>query len=145
MYVYAIYSRFRIGTILSIRKHGYEFITTLSLSSLMSPFSLSCPSLFSSTFRHLWCLRSTSCNYFAISDLTTQLLIYQLRKVCFFSSRFINWFQLLDMGTSASFMIRLTGLLLPTPFRNSLVPAFIESFSYLSNTTVGSCTWPSHN
>ena len=30
MYVYAIYSRFRIGTILSIRKHGYEFITTLS-------------------------------------------------------------------------------------------------------------------
>ena len=42
MYVYAIYSRFRIGTILSIRKHGYEFITTLSLSSLMSPFSLSC-------------------------------------------------------------------------------------------------------
>ena len=42
MYVYAIYSRFRIGTILSIRKHGYEFITTLSLSNLMSPFSLSC-------------------------------------------------------------------------------------------------------
>ena len=33
MYVYAIYSRFRIGTILSIRKHGYEFITALSLSS----------------------------------------------------------------------------------------------------------------
>ena len=31
MYVYAISSRFRIGTILSIRKHGYEFITTLSL------------------------------------------------------------------------------------------------------------------
>ena len=28
-YVYAIYSRFRIGTILSIRKHGYEI--TLSL------------------------------------------------------------------------------------------------------------------
>ena len=28
MYVYAIYSRFRIGTILSTRKHGYEFITT---------------------------------------------------------------------------------------------------------------------
>ena len=25
MYVYAIYSRYRIGTILSIRKHGYEF------------------------------------------------------------------------------------------------------------------------
>ena len=45
MYVYAIYSRFRIGTILSIRKHGYEFISTLSLSSLMSPFSLSCPPL----------------------------------------------------------------------------------------------------
>ena len=45
MYVYAIYSRFRKGTILSIRKHGYEFITTLSLLSLMSPFSLSCPSL----------------------------------------------------------------------------------------------------
>ena len=43
MYVYAIYNRFRIGTILSIRKHGYEFITTLSLSNLMSPFSLSCP------------------------------------------------------------------------------------------------------
>ena len=42
MYVYAIYSRFRIGTILSIRRHGYEFITTLSLSNLMSPFSLSC-------------------------------------------------------------------------------------------------------
>ena len=42
MYVYAIYSRFRIGTILSIRKHGYEFITTLSLSNLMSLFSLSC-------------------------------------------------------------------------------------------------------
>ena len=45
MYVYAIYSRFLIGTILSIRKHGYEFITSLSLSSLMSPFSLSCPPL----------------------------------------------------------------------------------------------------
>ena len=45
MYVYAIYSRFRKGTILSIRKHGYEFITTLSLSSLMNPFSLSCPPL----------------------------------------------------------------------------------------------------
>ena len=45
MYVYAIYSRFRIGTILSIRKHGYEFIITLSLSNLMSPFSLSCPTL----------------------------------------------------------------------------------------------------
>ena len=45
MYVYAIYSRFRIGTISSIRKHGYEFIITLSLSSLMSPFSLSCPPL----------------------------------------------------------------------------------------------------
>ena len=29
MYVYAIYSRFRIGTILSIRKHRYEFITSL--------------------------------------------------------------------------------------------------------------------
>ena len=43
MYVYAIYNRFRIGTILSIRKHGYEFITTLSLSSLMSPFSLRWP------------------------------------------------------------------------------------------------------
>ena len=42
IYVYAIYSRFRTGAILSIRKHGYEFITTLSLSSLMSPFSLSC-------------------------------------------------------------------------------------------------------
>ena len=37
MYVCAIYSRFHIGTILSIRKHGYGFITTLSLSSLMSP------------------------------------------------------------------------------------------------------------
>ena len=45
MYVCAVYSRFRIGTILSIRKHGYEFITTLSLSSLISPFSLSCPPL----------------------------------------------------------------------------------------------------
>ena len=45
MYVYDIYSRFRIGTILSIRKHGYEIITTLSLSSLMSPFSLSRPPL----------------------------------------------------------------------------------------------------
>ena len=43
MYVYAIYSRFRIGTILSIRKHGYEFITTLPLSNLMSSFSVSCP------------------------------------------------------------------------------------------------------
>ena len=42
MYVYAIYSRFSIETILSIRKHGYEFITTLALSNLMSPFSLSC-------------------------------------------------------------------------------------------------------
>ena len=40
MYVYVIYSRYR--TILSIRKHGYEIITTLSLLSLMSPFSLSC-------------------------------------------------------------------------------------------------------
>ena len=39
--IYAVYSRFRIGTIFSIRKHGYEFITTLSLSNLMSPFSLS--------------------------------------------------------------------------------------------------------
>ena len=29
IYVYAIYSRFHIGTILSIRKHEYEFITTL--------------------------------------------------------------------------------------------------------------------
>ena len=45
MYVYAIYSRFRIGTILSIRKHGYEFITTLSLSNLMSPFSLAVSSV----------------------------------------------------------------------------------------------------
>ena len=45
MYVYAIYSRFRIGTILSLRKHGYEFITTLSLSSLVSHFSFSCPPL----------------------------------------------------------------------------------------------------
>ena len=45
MYIYAIYSRFGIGTILSIRKHGSDFITTLSLSSLMSPFSLSCPPL----------------------------------------------------------------------------------------------------
>ena len=43
MYVYAIYSRFRIGTILSIREHGYEFITTLSLSNLMSRVILSCP------------------------------------------------------------------------------------------------------
>ena len=38
MYLYAVYSR----TILSIRKHGYEFII---LSNLMSPFSLSCPPL----------------------------------------------------------------------------------------------------
>ena len=49
VHVYAIYSRFRIGTISSIRKHGYEFITTLSLHyttlSLVSPFSLSCPPL----------------------------------------------------------------------------------------------------
>ena len=45
VHVYAIYNRFRIGTIFSIRKHGYEFITTLSLSSLMSPFRLSCPPL----------------------------------------------------------------------------------------------------
>ena len=45
MYVYAINSRFRIETISSIRKHGYEFITTLSLSSLMRPFSLSCSPL----------------------------------------------------------------------------------------------------
>ena len=45
IYVYAIYSRFRIGSILSTRKHGYKFITTLSLSSLMSPFSLCCPPL----------------------------------------------------------------------------------------------------
>ena len=29
MYVYAVYSRFRIGTILSIRKHDYEFIISL--------------------------------------------------------------------------------------------------------------------
>ena len=43
MYVYAIYSRFCIVTILSIRKHEYEFITTLSLSNLMSPVSLRCP------------------------------------------------------------------------------------------------------
>ena len=43
IYVCTIYSRYCIGTILSIRKHGYEFITTLSLSNLMSPFSLSCP------------------------------------------------------------------------------------------------------
>ena len=46
MYAYAIYSRFRIGTILSIRKHEYEFITTLYLSSLMTTFSLSCPPLY---------------------------------------------------------------------------------------------------
>ena len=45
MYRYAIYSRFRIGTILSIRKYEYEFSITLSLSSLMSHFSLSCPLL----------------------------------------------------------------------------------------------------
>ena len=45
MYAYANYSLFRIGTILSIRRHGYEFITTLPLSSLMSPFSPSCPPL----------------------------------------------------------------------------------------------------
>ena len=45
VHVYAIYSQFRIGTILSIRKNGYEFITTLSLSSSMSYFSLSCPPL----------------------------------------------------------------------------------------------------
>ena len=45
MYVYAIYSRFCIGTIFSVRKHGYEFITTLSLLSLMSSFSFSCPPL----------------------------------------------------------------------------------------------------
>ena len=45
MYVYAICSRFRIGNILSIRKHRYEFITTLSLLSLMSLFTLSCPPL----------------------------------------------------------------------------------------------------
>ena len=44
IYVYAVYSRFRIGTILSIRKHGHEYIT-LTLSSLMRPFSLSCPPL----------------------------------------------------------------------------------------------------
>ena len=30
MYVYAIYSQCRIGTILFIRNHGHEFITTLS-------------------------------------------------------------------------------------------------------------------
>ena len=29
MYVYAIYSRFRIGTILSIRKHGHHYTTTI--------------------------------------------------------------------------------------------------------------------
>ena len=29
MYVYTIYSRFRIGTILSIRKREYEFIITV--------------------------------------------------------------------------------------------------------------------
>ena len=45
MYVYAFYSRFPIETISSVRKHGYEFITTLSLSCLMSPFILSCPPL----------------------------------------------------------------------------------------------------
>ena len=45
VYVYAIYSRFRIGTTLSIRKHRYEIITTLSLSSLMTPFSISCSPL----------------------------------------------------------------------------------------------------
>ena len=45
VHVYAIYSQFRIGTIWSIRKNGYEFITTLPLSSLMSPFSLSCSPL----------------------------------------------------------------------------------------------------
>ena len=31
MYVYAIYSWFRIGTILSVRKHEYEFNTTLTI------------------------------------------------------------------------------------------------------------------
>ena len=39
IYVYALYSRFRIGTILSVRKHGYEIITTLSLSCLMRVLS----------------------------------------------------------------------------------------------------------
>ena len=33
MYVNAIYSRFRIGTILSVRKHEYVFISTLQLRS----------------------------------------------------------------------------------------------------------------
>ena len=45
VHVYAIYKRFHIGTILSIRKHIYEFITTLSLSSLMNPYSHSSPPL----------------------------------------------------------------------------------------------------
>ena len=31
MYVYAIYNWFRTGTILSIRKHEYKFITTLTI------------------------------------------------------------------------------------------------------------------
>ena len=31
MYVHAIYSWFRIETILSVRKHEYEFITTITI------------------------------------------------------------------------------------------------------------------
>ena len=31
MYVYTIYSWFRIGTILSISKHEYEYTTTLTI------------------------------------------------------------------------------------------------------------------
>ena len=41
MYVYAICSLFRIGIILSTRKHEYEFNTTITIEFLMSPFSLS--------------------------------------------------------------------------------------------------------
>ena len=45
----------------------------------------------------------------------------------------MNCFSLLGKGTS--FTISRTDRLLPDPFRKDLVTAFIESFSYLSNTT----------
>ena len=45
MYVHAIYSLFCIGTILSNRKHEYEFITTITMKFEESPFGLSCPPL----------------------------------------------------------------------------------------------------
>ena len=84
MYVYANYSLFRIGTILSIRKHGYEFITTLSLSSLMSPFSPLSYTLVLSTYLNV-CARLSISNLRLSLDWRT-ILIRRLPHLAMISS-----------------------------------------------------------